>query len=128
VLYALFNLVTRQIAAHDSPETTQFYSSIGATLAITPFALASLDASPSAFQWLVLASIGLAGGFGHYLLVVAHRYAPASVLAPFLYQQIIWMVLLGYLVFGDLPDLPVIIGCGIVIASGAYLLYRERRP
>jgi drug/metabolite transporter (DMT)-like permease len=127
VLYALFNLVTRQIAAHDSPETTQFYSSIGATLAITPFALASLDASPSAFQWMVLASIGLAGGLGHYLLVVAHRYAPASVLAPFLYQQIIWMVLLGYLVFGDLPDLPVIIGCGIVIASGAYLLYRERR-
>lgn len=128
VLYALFNLVTRQIAAHDSPETTQFYSSVGATLAITPFALANLDASPSAFQWLILAGIGFAGGLGHYLLVIAHRYAPASVLAPFLYQQIIWMVLLGYLVFGDLPDMPVVIGCGIVIASGAYLLYRERRP
>ena len=47
-------------------------------------------------------------------------------LAPFLYQQIIWMVLLGYLVFGDVPDTAVAVGAAIVIASGAYLFYRER--
>ncbi len=75
-----------------------------------------------------LVLIGLAGGLGHYVLAVAHRYAPASVLAPFLYQQIIWMVLFGYLVFGDVPDTAVVIGAAIVIASGGYLLYRERRP
>lgn len=127
VLYALYNLITRHLAAHDSPETTQFITSIGATVIMTPFALAALDLSaPTAFQWVVLVAIGLLGGLGHYLIAVAHKYAPANVLAPFLYQQIIWMVLLGYLVFGDLPDAPVVIGCAIVIASGAYLLYRER--
>jgi drug/metabolite transporter (DMT)-like permease len=127
VLYALFNLLTRQLAAHDSPETTQFYSSVGATLAITPFALVFWQAPPGALQWAILALIGIAGGLGHYLLAVAHRFAPASVLAPFLYQQIVWMVLLGYLVFGDVPDTAVVIGAAIVIASGGYLLYRERR-
>jgi len=126
-LYASFNLVTRQLAAHDAPETTQFYSSVGATLAITPFALATWQTPDSALQWAVLVLIGLAGGIGHYLLAVAHRFAPASVLAPFLYQQILWMMLLGYLVFGDVPDRAVVIGAAIVIASGGYLLYRERR-
>jgi len=125
-LYALFNLMTRHLAAHDSPETTQFYSSVGATLVITPFALAAWQTPSSALQWLLLAGIGLAGGVGHYVLAVAHRYAPASVLGPFLYQQIVWMVLFGYLVFGDVPDAAVLVGAAIVIASGAYLLYRER--
>jgi drug/metabolite transporter (DMT)-like permease len=127
VLYALFNLMTRQLAAHDSPETTQFYTSLGATLVITPFALAAWQAPPGALQWAILILMGIAGGLGHYLLALAHRYAPASVLAPFLYQQIIWMVLLGYLVFGDVPDTAVVVGAAIVIASGGYLLYRERR-
>ena len=113
-------------AVHDAPETTQFYSSVGATLAITPFALAFWQAPPGALQWTILVLIGVSGGLGHYLLALAHRYAPASVLAPFLYQQIIWMVLLGYLVFGDVPDTAVVIGAAIVIASGGYLLYRER--
>lgn len=127
VLYALFNLMTRQLAAHDSPETTQFYSSVGATLVITPFALAVWATPASSLQWTILVLIGLSGGLGHYLLALAHRYAPASVLAPFLYQQIIWMVLLGYLVFGDVPDAAVAVGAVIVISSGGYLLWRERK-
>jgi drug/metabolite transporter (DMT)-like permease len=126
-LYAMFNLLTRQLAAHDSPETSQLYSSVGATLLLAPFALAAWQAPASALQWGVLILIGFAGGLGHYLLAIAHRFAPASVLAPFLYQQIIWMMLLGYLVFGDVPDSAVVVGAAIVIASGGYLLYRERR-
>jgi drug/metabolite transporter (DMT)-like permease len=127
LLYALFNLLTRQLAAHDSPETTQFWSSIGATLAIMPLALAAWQTPTATLQWAVLVLIGAAGGLGHYLLALAHRYAPASVLAPFLYQQIVWMMLIGYLVFGDVPDNAVIVGAAIVIASGAYLLHQERR-
>ena len=126
ILYALFNLLTRQLAAHDSPETTQLFSSVGATLVLMPFALAAWQTPATAQQWSILILIGTAGGLGHYLLALAHRYAPASVLAPFLYQQIVWMMLLGYLVFGDVPDTAVVIGAAIVIASGGYLLYRER--
>jgi len=126
-LYALFNLLTRRLAAHDSPETTQLWSAIGATLAITPFALAVWQAPASALHWAVLLIIGTAGGLGHYLLALAYRRAPASVLAPFLYQQIVWMMLIGYVVFGDVPARAVLLGAVIVVASGGYLLVRERR-
>ena len=70
--------------------------------------------------------VGVLGGFGHWLLILAHRLAPATVLAPFIYSQIVWMVLLGWFVFGQLPDGWTFAGAGIVIASGLYLLYRER--
>ena len=71
--------------------------------------------------------MGVFGGTGHYLLAVAHRYAPASTLAPFLYQQILYMALFGYVVFGTLPDAQVWLGAAIVISSGLYLFARERR-
>jgi drug/metabolite transporter (DMT)-like permease len=57
----------------------------------------------------------------------AHRYASAAVLGPFLYQQIIYMTLFGWLIFGHVPDVAVIGGASIVVASGLYLLYREFR-
>ncbi|MDW8468463.1 MAG: DMT family transporter [Burkholderiales bacterium] len=126
LLYALFNLLTRHLAAYDSAETTQFISGIVATVAVAPFAFAVWQTPASGAEWALAAAIGVAGGLGHYFLALAHRHAPASVLAPFLYQQIVWMMLLGYAVFGDVPDAPVIVGCAIVIASGAYLLQRER--
>jgi drug/metabolite transporter (DMT)-like permease len=125
-LYALFNLLTRRLAAYDSPESTQFLSALGATIAITPFALAAWQTPASALEWGVAFLIGVSGGLGHWLLALAHRYAPASVLGPFLYQQILYMMLLGYLVFGDVPDAPVLAGGAVVIASGLYLFLRER--
>ncbi|MEW6689236.1 MAG: DMT family transporter [Pseudomonadota bacterium] len=127
LMYALFNLVTRRLAAYDSPAASQFLSGLGATLAITPFALAAWQAPPSALEWGVAAAIGAAGGLGHYLLALAHRYAPASSLAPFMYQQIVYTVALGYLVFGDLPQAAVLAGAAVVIASGLWLIWRERQ-
>jgi drug/metabolite transporter (DMT)-like permease len=126
LLYAMFNLMTRRLAAHDSPETTQFLSALGASLALTPFALAAWQAPAGAHEWGVACLMGLFGGVGHYLLALAHRYAPASVLAPFLYQQILYMMAIGYLVFGDLPNAAVVLGAAVVIGSGLYLLSRER--
>jgi len=127
VLYALFNLLTRHLAAYDSAEATQFIAGAVAVVTLAPFAFAVWQTPQGWLPWAVAVLIGIAGGMGHYLLALAHRYAPASVLGPFLYQQIIWMVLLGYLVFGDLPAAPVVLGCAIVVASGGYLLWRERR-
>jgi drug/metabolite transporter (DMT)-like permease len=127
LLYALFNLITRRLAAYDSPTATQFLSALGATLALTPFALAAWQTPATALEWGVACLTGLFGGLGHYGFALAYRYAPASVLAPFLYQQIIWMVLLGYLIFGDVPDAAVVAGAAIVISSGGYLLWRERK-
>src|SRR3546814_18926596 len=71
--------------------------------------------------------LGAFGGFGHWLLILAHRLAPAPILAPFSYVQLLPMILLGYLVFGDFPDFWTLIGAGVVLSSGLYLLYRERK-
>jgi drug/metabolite transporter (DMT)-like permease len=69
---------------------------------------------------------GAFGSFGHYLLIAAHQLAPASTLAPFMYTQLIWAVLLGYLIFGDVPNRWTLAGAAVVVASGLYLLHRER--
>jgi drug/metabolite transporter (DMT)-like permease len=127
VLYAAFNLMTRKLAAYDSPETIQFLPAVVASVVLAPFALAVWESPQGWFEWLLLCLMGVFGGTGHYLLAVAHRYAPASTLAPFLYQQILYMALFGYLVFGSVPDAAVWVGAGVVIASGLYLFARERR-
>jgi drug/metabolite transporter (DMT)-like permease len=79
--------------------------------------------------WAVAGALiltGVMGGIGHWWLILANRYAPATVLAPFTYTQIVWMVLAGYLVFGDIPDATTLIGAAIITASGLYILYREQ--
>ena len=126
ILYALFNLMTRRLAAYDSPETIQFLPAVGATLLLAPFALSAWRSPAGWLEWGVLCLLGVCGGLGHYLLALAHRYAPATVLAPFLYQQVIYMAILGYLVFGDVPAPAVWTGAAIVVASGLYLFARER--
>jgi drug/metabolite transporter (DMT)-like permease len=127
VLYAAFNLMTRKLAAYDTPETIQFLPAVVASVVLAPFALAAWASPQGWLEWTVLCLMGVFGGTGHYLLAVAHRYAPASTLAPFLYQQILYMALFGYLVFGSVPDAAVWVGAAIVIASGLYLFARERR-
>jgi drug/metabolite transporter (DMT)-like permease len=74
----------------------------------------------------LLVVFGAFGSFGHYLLIAAHRLAPASSLAPFMYTQLVWAIFLGYMIFGDVPNSWTLAGAGIVVASGLYLLHRER--
>jgi len=127
ILYAGFLMMTRRLAAYDSPETIQYLPAVGAAIGLAPFALASWEAPSGWLEWTVACLLGVLGGCGHYLLALAHRYAPSSVIAPFLYQQVIYMAAFGYLVFGDVPGPGVWIGAPIVIASGLYLFSRERK-
>jgi len=126
-LYAGFMMMTRHLAAYDSPETIQYLPALGATLALAPFALAGWEWPDSWREWTVACLLGVFGGLGHYLLALAHRYAPSSVIAPFVYQQVLYMALFGYIVFGDVPGAAVWTGAAIVIGSGLYLFARERR-
>jgi drug/metabolite transporter (DMT)-like permease len=125
-LYAVFNLMTRHLAAYDPPETIQYLPALGAAIGLTPFAIAVWEWPEGTLEWTLACLLGVLGGLGHYLLALAHRYASASILAPFLYQQVIYMALFGYLVFGDVPSTNVWAGAGFVIASGLYLFFRER--
>jgi drug/metabolite transporter (DMT)-like permease len=126
MLYAVFMMMTRRLAAYDSPETIQYLPAVGAAIGLAPFALAAWQSPNGWLEWTVACLLGVLGGLGHYLLALAHRYAPASVIAPFLYQQVIYMALFGYLVFSDVPSAAVWVGAAIVIASGLYLFARER--
>ncbi|WP_236841690.1 DMT family transporter [Bosea sp. PAMC 26642] len=126
VCYSFYSLATRKLAAYDPPETTMVYSGVAGTLAMLPLIPFFWSMPQSPLVWLVMVVMGGLGGFGHWLLILAHRLAPATVLAPFIYSQIIWMIALGWFVFGQFPDRWTFVGAAIVIASGLYLLYRER--
>jgi len=127
LLYALFMLMTRRLAAYETPEKIQYLPAVGAAVLLTPFAIAGWEWPDTWLEWTVACLLGVFGAAGHYLLALAHRYAPASVIAPFLYQQVVYMALFGYVVFGDVPPAAVWTGAGVVVASGLYLFYRERR-
>ena len=127
VLYAAFNMLTRRMAASESPESMQLLSAAMAALMLAPFALAQWQAPAGATQWALLLLCGLVGGVGHLCIAVAHRYASAAVLGPFLYQQILYMTVLGWLVFDQVPDAFVIAGALVVVVSGLYLLWMEMR-
>lgn len=125
ILYALFNLLTRHLASSEHPASMQLASAMVSTAVLTPFALWAWQTPSSGWQWLMLAVAGLSGGAGHYFAAQAHRFASAAVLGPFLYQQILYMTLGGWLVFDQVPDQAVLLGAGVVVASGLYLLWRE---
>ncbi len=124
--YSVYILMTRYLAAHDTSEVTLFYSTLVGTAFAAPWAISEWVWPDDPFAWIVLFSLGFWGGAGHYVFIIAHRWAPTSALAPFLYVQLVAVTAIGYLVFGELPDVWTIIGAGIVVASGIYLLHRER--
>jgi drug/metabolite transporter (DMT)-like permease len=126
-LYAAYAILTRILAHHDSSETTMFYSAAAGILVLSPIIPFYWQMPPDGLSWLLLLIIGFWGALGHWLLILAHRLAPAAILAPFLYTQILWMLGLGYLLFEDRPDALTLLGAGIVIGSGLYLLHREHQ-
>lgn len=127
LLYAAFNLLTRRMAATESPESMQFVSALCAVVWMAPLALLQWRTPEGGLTWALVAATGFFGGVGHLCVARAHRYASAAVLGPFLYQQILYMVLAGWLVFRQVPDAFVVAGAAVVVASGLYLLWLEMR-
>ncbi len=126
VVNALYSVTTRLLAARDSSETTMFYAGLVGSAVFVPVLPFIWVAPASGAMWLMMAGLGALGALGHWLLILAHKHAPASLLAPFFYAQLVVAALLGLLVFGEVPDRWTVAGGAIVMASGLYLLYRER--
>lgn len=127
VLYACYALITRTLAAYDSSSTTIFYSGLVGVLLMTPVLPSVWTTPPTPLHWLLMVGVGLLAAAGHWFLILAHARAPAPMLSPYIYTQLVWTVALGYVVFGDVPDGWTLVGASLVIASGLYLLYWERR-
>lgn len=127
ISFALYQLATRAVA-RDDPITTNFYSSLFGVVilsALIPLFWQAPTLLP--WQWLLLGSTGLSGLAGHLLQVAAYRRCAASVLAPFSYLQIVSAVSLGWLLFGQLPDLLTALGIAIIVAAGLLAAWFERR-
>jgi drug/metabolite transporter (DMT)-like permease len=124
---ALYNLLTRKLAGVDSTTTQQFWASAVATLCIAPFSLGGWVWPETPFVWSLFVGIGAAALVGHLLVTTAHRFAAASVLAPFGYLHIIFMTAASWLIFNQPPDIWIYVGAPIVIASGLYIWLRERQ-
>ncbi|TMJ96862.1 MAG: DMT family transporter, partial [Alphaproteobacteria bacterium] len=118
---------TRILARTDSNETTLFYSNIVGALALLPVVPLVWTTPSDPLVIALMVATGAVGSFGHYLLIAAHRLAPAAVLSPFIYTEIVLVTALGFLVFGDMPNRFTLTGAAIVVASGLYMLHRERK-
>jgi drug/metabolite transporter (DMT)-like permease len=125
--YALYNIATRYLAAFDPASVTQTYTPLVGLVVMMPFGLAAWQWPEAWWLWILFATLGFWGGFGHWLLILAHRAAPAPVLAPYIYLGLIWMSVAGFLVFGGMPTIWTLSGGAIVILAGLYLLARERK-
>ena len=123
---AFYNIATRFVSAYDSARTSIAITSLFGAIALAPVMPFVWTWPDSPWIWALHAATGALGGFGHFLLILAHARAPAPVLAPFIYIELIFMILMGWLVFADMPDVWTLAGAAVVIAAGLWLLTRER--
>ena len=126
--YSLYQIMTRRLSDDENPLVTLFYTALVGFVAMSLFApLISRPVAPMHFALFVV--VGAMGVLGHYLLIRAMELERASVLSPFGYSQLIWATLLGFLLFGDLPDLHAVVGMIIIVGSGLYVAWGHRyRP
>lgn len=125
-LYALYQIATRLTRDAADPLNALFYTALTGAALTLPFLLFGWR-TPDGFQdWLLLASLGVLGGTGHFMVIEAYRRAPVSVIAPFGYTEIVWALLAGYFLFAEIPDRWTLAGAAIIAGSGLYVLHRER--
>jgi drug/metabolite transporter (DMT)-like permease len=122
---AVFQIVTRKVGFKDEPETGLLWV-FGVCLIITSLWLPFGWQTPALNLWPFILLIGAAGMGTHILMSRSLQLAGASIVAPLIYTQIVWMILFGVILFGNWPDGTTLLGAGIVIASGIYVWHRER--
>ncbi len=124
VVYALLMITTRAFKSTESTAALMLYPQLG--MSLTGIVLAPFFwVTPSLGDVGLFALAGLFGSVGVMCLTHAFRLGPAAVISPFEYSALIWATLLGFLLWGELPDAITLIGAGIVISSGLYIIYRE---
>lgn len=126
--YSVYQIMTRRLSPTENTVTMLFYTALMGTLVMTlglPWFWGG--PMPTPLDALMIASLGLYGGTGHFLLISAFRHASASTLSPFQYSQLIWATLLGWTLYDQLPDLLSFLGMAVVVGSGMLVVFAERR-
>ena len=117
---------TRRLTQSETTSSIVFYFSLVTALAgavTLPFAWHT----PTGSEFLMLVAMGIFGGIGHIFLTESYRFATASVIAPFDYSAMLWALMLGYWMFGELPSALVYVGATIVAGAGLFVIWRERQ-
>jgi drug/metabolite transporter (DMT)-like permease len=127
VSYAVYQIVVRRVAAVDSPATTAFYSALGCTLVTSLFVPFNWRTPDNWWDMALMLSLGVSGGFGHYCVARAFSYAPANLIAPLNYTQMIGSVVIGYLMFAEVPDSYTWIGSAVIILAGLLVGWQGRK-
>jgi drug/metabolite transporter (DMT)-like permease len=125
LLWASYQLLTRLSARFDKPDTSLLWSALVAVIA-TSFVGPLEWTWPTPAAWALMVVISLIGAVAHYALIKALDYAEAGAVQPYSYTLLVWATLLGWLVFGDVPDGWTILGAAIVVASGLYTWHHDR--
>ena len=126
IAFAAYQILTRRLAGLESPYVSIFYSGLIGTLVLSatlPYSWMLPRNSLDAAAFIVL---GMLAGVGHLILIKAYDHAPASRLAPFGYSQLIWVMVIGFVAFGDFPDSWSLLGIAILVASGIYTATHQR--
>jgi len=126
LFFALFQILTKLLSVTEKTHTTLFYTGLGGLVwssIIVPF----VWVAPSQIDFLIFLATGFLGALAHLCMINAFNFAEASLLAPFNYTKLLWVAILGYLVFDDIPSLEMWIGAGIIVSAGLYVLYREKK-
>jgi drug/metabolite transporter (DMT)-like permease len=126
VLWAGYQLLTRLNARFDAPDTSLLWSAIVGFIA-TSFVGPFDWTWPTPLAWALMVAIAFIGAVAHYALIKALDYAEAGAVQPYSYTLLVWAAVMGWLVFGDIPDEWTILGAAIVVASGLYTWHHDRR-
>jgi len=128
ICYAIYQIIIRRLAGVDHPATSIFYSVLlGAILMsmLVPFVWVT---PRNWLDWVLLLSLGALGGLGHYCVAKAMTYASANFVAPFNYTQMIGSVIVGYLMFAEVPDLYTWAGTALIVGAGLLVGWQASRP
>lgn len=127
-MFAGYQLLTRLVSAHDPLKTTLLLTATPALVAAS-FATPFVWRTPDGLGWALLLAAGAGASLGHFIMIKALKVAEASALQPFNYSILLWAALLGFVLFGETPDLATICGAALIVGSGVYAFRRaDRRP
>jgi drug/metabolite transporter (DMT)-like permease len=123
---AFYQLFSRRYGQAERPDASATMATIVGSIAAAPLLPFEWVTPSFGWDWGLFVAIGVMAGVGHYFLTIAYSQAPAAVIAPFNYVQLIGAAILGYLVFGSIPDFWTWVGAAVIVCSGLYLGHAER--
>ncbi len=121
---AITTLLVRGLSSTETSTTIVLWQSVLMTL-MTGLALPFVWVTPTGPEWLLLLGVGLFGGIAQVMITEANASAQVSALGPYSYGAIVWSMLLGWAVWGDIPGLSTLLGAALIVAAGLYILHRE---